>query len=340
MAGGTRSDPRRILGAVTILGVGLAFVALMLAPSPGSRTATPSPPAAEAATPAISSAVPATPTATPIVTPAAHTAGAVTDVPFGSRPRSDALYLRDCRDIVIENLTFRDLGPEVIAIHLDQCTNVQIRNVDFINVSEAVYVENSSGISVIGSRYHTITGPSERVRGRNSGNFVQFDGVDGGVIARNSGKGGDTEDIVSLFRTHAVVVEENHFEGVDWRSPSGSGIALGDAGGSGNVARGNVLVNPGQAGIFIAGGRDHAILDNVVYGEQRPLSNVGIYVWNQADSECSGHTVAGNRIHWVKADGSRNSFWNAGNCGPVDGSNDTAPFDPAPYRVQLEPPAP
>ena len=339
MASGTPSYPRRALPMLLILGMGVA-VMVLLAQTPSSRTTGPSPDASAVATPTTNSDAPASPVATPVVPAAALDVGAVTDVPFGSRPRSEAMYLRDCRDVVIENLTFRDLGPEVIAIHLDRCTNVQIRDVDFLNVSQAVYVEDSTAISVTDSRYHTITGPSERVPGRNSGNFVQFDSVDVGTIARNTGKAGDTEDIVSLFRTHAVVVEENHFEGVDWRSASGSGIALGDAGGSGNVARGNVLVNPGQAGIFIAGGVDHAILDNIVYGEQRPLSNVGIYVWNQSEGDCSGHTVAGNRVHWIKADGSRNPYWNAGNCGPVDGTNDTTPFDPAPYRVQLEPPAP
>ena len=54
----------------------------------------------------------------------------------------------------------------------------------------------------------------------------------------------------------------------------------------------NILLNPGQVGIFIAGGTHNAIVDNVVYGEQRPLSNVGIYVWNQTDEPCSDHGVA------------------------------------------------
>ncbi len=56
-----------------------------------------------------------------------------------------------------------------------------------------------------------------------------------------------------------------------------------------------MLVNIGQVGMFIAGGTNNRILDNVVYGEQRPGSNVGIYVADFSDGPCSGHTVSGNR---------------------------------------------
>ena len=119
----------------------------------------------------------------------------------------------------------------------------------------------------------------------------------GGYIGTNKGIGGDTEDIVSLHNSggspeEPLVVENNHFEGTNWSSASGSGIALGDSGSTYSIARNNILLNPGQVGIFIAGGTHNAIVDNVVYGEQRPLSNVGIYVWNQTDEPCSDHEVS------------------------------------------------
>ena len=142
----------------------------------------------------------------------------------------------------------------------------------------------------------------------------------GGLIARNKGKGGDTEDIVSVYQSDHVTVEDNHFEGTNWTSGSGSGIALSDGGGSYNVAQRNILVNPGQVGIFIAGGTNNKIVDNIIIGQQRTKSNVGVYVWNQYASACSGNTVSGNRVLWRRADGLLNPYWNAGNCGSVAGS--------------------
>jgi hypothetical protein len=311
----------------------LAVVAIVVIANGGGPSLGTVPPSA-APSAAVVPSVPPVATASP--SPLATSSGgslAPSSAPPDLRPASAAINLRNCRDVVIEDRTFRDLGTDVIAIHLDRCENVIIRNVDFIDVAEGVYAERSRNITVVDSRYENIIGPSTRRRGINTGNFVQFDRVDGGLIARNSGRGGDTEDIVSLFRTSNVVVEENHFEGTDWKSASGSGIALGDDGGTGNTARGNILVNPGQVGIFIAGGKNHRIVDNIIYGEQRPRSNVGMYVWNQYDHPCSGHTVSGNRVSWTTEDGNANPFWNAGDCGEITGKNTFEAFDPDPFRV-------
>jgi hypothetical protein len=263
-------------------------------------------------------------------------------VAFLARPVSEPIRLKGCRDLVIENRTFKDLGPDVEAIHLEDCHNITIRDNDFARVAQAITAVNSTDIRVEWNRYEDILGPHERV-GLHRANFVQFDKVRGGYIGNNKGRGGDTEDIVSLHDSggtpgQPLYVEANHFEGTDWTSESGSGIALGDGGSTHTIARNNVLLNVGQVGIFIAGGTENAILDNVLYGEQRASSNVGIYVWNQSDSACSGHEVRGNRVRWYRADGQSNPAWNPGNCGAVGGwdANDWgATLDPAQLRVEL-----
>ena len=264
-------------------------------------------------------------------------------VPVLTRPLSGPIRLNGCNDVLIENRTFRDLGPDVEAIHLENCHRVTIRANDFARVAQAITAIGSSDIRVEGNRYVDILGPHARV-GLHRGNFVQFDRVRGGYIGRNEGRGGDTEDIVSLHSSGGtaaapLIVEDNHFEGIDWSSSSGSGIALGDGGSSYTIARRNVLLNPGQVGIFIAGGTNNAILDNVIYGEKRPSSNVGLYVWNQSDSACSGHEVRGNQVSWIRADGEPNPAWDQGNCGTVAGwtTNDwSAALDPTTLRVDLE----
>lgn len=235
---------------------------------------------------------------------------------FGSRPQSGAIHLRGCRDVTISNKTFKDLGATVIAIRLQDCHNVTIRDVDFINVAEGVLAVDSTNIKVIDSRYQNILGPHTR-DGSNRGNFVQFHNVNGGLIDHNKGKGGDTEDVVSVYHSSNIVVEDNHFEGTNWTSTSGSGIALADGGSSNNIARRNTLVNIGQVGIFISGGTNNKILDNVVYGEPKTGANAGIYVWNLSGAACSGHVVSGNRVHFQKADGTYQGWWSGGGCGTV-----------------------
>ncbi|MGK2849305.1 MAG: right-handed parallel beta-helix repeat-containing protein [Candidatus Limnocylindrales bacterium] len=263
-------------------------------------------------------------------------------VPFLSRPASGAIRLVGCRDVVIENRSFKDLGPNVEAIHLEGCENVIIRDNDFARVAQAITAVDSRNIRVEWNRYEDIVGPHARDGGHRA-NFVQFDKVRGGRIANNKGRGGDTEDILSIYASggtldRPMLIEDNHFEGLDWTSESGSGIALGDGGSDHTIARRNILLNPGQAGIFIAGGTNNAIIDNTVYGEQRPASNIGVYVWNQSESPCADNEVRGNRVRWSREDGEPNSAWDQGNCGPVVGwsTNDwDAVLDPASMRVEL-----
>lgn len=263
-------------------------------------------------------------------------------VPFLSRPSSGPIHLRNCADVVIENWTFRDLGAGVEAIHLDNCRRVTIRDNDFSRVAQAITAVGSEDIRVEWNRFEDILGPHQR-SGQHRANFVQFDKVRGGYIGHNKGRGGDTEDVVSIHDSSGtpevpLYIEDNHFEGTDWTSESGSGIALGDGGSSYAVARNNILLNPGQVGIFIAGGTGNAILDNVVYGEQRERSNVGIYVWNQTDAGCADHEVRGNRVRWFRADGQMNPVWDAETCGPIAGweaNTWDAALDPASLRVDL-----
>ena len=95
-------------------------------------------------------------------------------------------------------------------------------------------------------------------------------------------------------------------------------MLLGDGGGSHVLVKDNVLVNPGQVGIGVAGGTDIRIHDNTVLGVRRRSSNVGIYVWSQGVS-CSGIRVQGNTVDFAKASGARSGGFNHGNCGAVGG---------------------
>ena len=253
----------------------------------------------------------------------APTPTAAADVPFGSRPASKAVTCNRGFGMTISGHTFRDIRDDTPAISILGCTNVVIEDNDFIGDAEPIYVQGSTNVIIRRNRYQNITGPHER-NGSHRGNFTQWDNSFGGQIVDNTGIGGDTEDVISIYQSggedaaHPLLIARNHFEGTNWTSVSGSGILLGDGGGSHVVVRDNVLLNVGQVGIGIAGGSDIHVLHNTVYGERRAGSNVGIYAWGQGAS-CSALEITGNRVWFEKANGTQSPIYDAGNCGTIAG---------------------
>jgi hypothetical protein len=177
----------------------------------------------------------------------------------------------------------------------------------------------------------------ERVRGPfPRGQMIQFNTVNGTgnrVTCNISdqptpGYLDGPEDHVSTFASSGtadspLLVAFNRIRG-GGPSDSGGGILAGDYDGSYIEIRGNILVNPGQYGLSIAGGRNSRIIDNIVYApDVFAWSNNGLFVWAQIGSgECYGHEVRGNRVYYVNRDGVPNAGWNAGNCGDVAGFDD------------------
>jgi nitrous oxidase accessory protein NosD len=171
-------------------------------------------------------------------------------------------------------------------------------------------------------------------------NFVQFDKVNGAgsSISGNRGQnelgGTNAEDLISLYLSNGtasspIMVVGNHLRN-GGPSDSGSGIMLGDGGGSYQFVEGNVLVEPGQVGIGVASGTNMTVRGNVVYSSALPWSNTGIYVWNQYPSACGNVEVSGNRVNWTNAEGRSNSWWEGGGCGEVNnyGNDWNAPVGP------------
>jgi hypothetical protein len=282
----------------------------------------PTPTPAATPTPSLQSPSPAP---TPVVVP-----------PFGSRPASGPISLSGsaCQGVTISNKTFRALGTGVIAIALSGCNGVTIDAVDFDTVAEGVFAYNSRNITIRNTRYSNIIGPHER-NGSHRGNLVQFDTVTGFLVSGNKGKGGDTEDIVSLFKTNTGRVTGNQFEGTNWSSGSGTGIIAGDGGGgSGIEIDDNVLVNPGQVGIQLINGNAN-VHDNVIYAAPRTGTspNVGISTYG---GTVSGASVTNERVYWRKNDGSQNPFWWGAGTPAQTGNNwrDTT-LDPASLAVSL-----
>ncbi|MEZ0241672.1 MAG: hypothetical protein ACAH65_12830, partial [Chloroflexota bacterium] len=146
----------------------------------------------------------------------------------------------------------------------------------------------------------------------------------GGLIANNEGRCGDTEDTISLYRSSHVIVAANYLEGtfesspdcLSWSSPSGTAINVNDGGGTGNVVRGNTLVNAHRIGIGVAGGTDTLVANNFVYSARReePDTVIGIAVENYSSTPCEGIRVVDNRVRWTNSHGGAAPLWADGGC--------------------------
>lgn len=225
-----------------------------------------------------------------------------------SNPSGDCVVISGASSVTIRN---NQIGP---------CGSYPSVN------AKAVYVLSSSNVEVSGNTF------------ANAGrNFVQFDKVTGGSITDNTGENqlGQSwaEDLISLYQSNGtasapIVVSGNRLRN-GGPSGSGSGIMLGDGGGSFQVATGNILVDPGQVGIGVASGTNIVVADNLVYSSSHGWSNVGIYVWNQYGTPCNTISVTGNQVNWLNASGAQNSWWDGGNCNPtVTGNTWGAPIGP------------
>jgi Right handed beta helix region len=233
-----------------------------------------------------------------------------------SNPDGDCVTVTRSTDIVIRDSV---IGP---------CAGkaVTIRRSEGIRIEDSDLTDSAAGVYALDSQAVAITGNIFTNAGRNP---VQFDKVDGpgNIVSNNEihneAGSSDTEDSINIYQssgteTSPLLVEGNLvFNGGS--SGSGSGILVGDNGGANLVVRGNVLINPGQAGIGVAGGRSIRVVDNTVFSESFPWSNVGIYVWDQYRTRCGEIEVSGNVVQWLNRDGAANPWHDAGNCGEIVG---------------------
>jgi len=277
---------------------------------------------------------PPPPTSEPEPTPTPSTA-------FLSLPKSEAKYVNEDSNVVIENLQFTNVTGIAIyikysknvtikncffnkateeAINIERSTNIRIENCLFNGTETGVYAMESQLIKVINNQFINV----RRRIGQGRGQFVQLNGVTGpgNVVENNQGENffgeSDPEDLISIFKSSGTVdspisIRNNTFRG-GGPSSSGGGIMTGDYGGNYIIVENNTLVDPGQYGIATAGGTNITIINNKIYGKQQSFTNNPLYVWGQTGVTCSNINVKGNRANWIDKNGYNNLGWNAGNC--------------------------
>jgi hypothetical protein len=225
-------------------------------------------------------------------------------------------------------------GPEWSGVGVlvqNNAHDIKIDHNSFDDVASALYAVSSTNNIIFDHNYATrIRGPYPH------GQLVQLDKVNGSGIQitcnvsdqTTPGYKGSLEDHVSIYQSSGtaaspILIRYNKIRG-GGPSTTGGGLMAGDGGSSYTTFDTNILVNPGQYGIAIAGGHDNKQLNNKVYSESFPWTNVGAFVWKWSATEpaCYGHEVSGNRVNWTNRDGVANNWWDGGgNCGPITMSN-------------------
>ncbi|HSX52930.1 MAG TPA: hypothetical protein VLF90_00980 [Patescibacteria group bacterium] len=241
-------------------------------------------------------------------------------------------------NIVISNRSYSGCRGSS-AIVITGANNVYIHDVDFDSNSGDIFLINDTGQIRVENIRARNTGAGRTTNGSGQGEVIQlnntFDNGTGGIRNIKS-FGGNTEDQISVFEsggidaTHPLIIENNHIESplpsdpvngaLAWSSNSGTCINSSDGpNGHDVIVRNNTVMNCGQAGILINQGNRVTVTSNIIYGVQRPLSNVGLTQWNNVNCACSGNDMDHNRVYWINYNGAPTPFSNSGTAGTLSG---------------------
>jgi hypothetical protein len=222
-----------------------------------------------------------------------------------------SITLNNCTNITIKNCKIGPAG--VCGVTTYMCTGITIDSCLISNVTTGVYAIQSQTIVVSNCQGKNMQGPFPR------GQFVQFNNVtgSGNRIINNKFQNilgqSNPEDAINIYESSGlpgdpITVSGNEIRG-GGPSTSGSGIMLGDTGGSYELAQNNTLVDPGQVGMAIAGGTNMSVINNSIYSKQQSFTNVGLYYWNQSGQASSNITMSGNQVNWTSSTGNLNNTW-------------------------------
>lgn len=135
------------------------------------------------------------------------------------------------------------------------------------------------------------------------------------------------EDIVNLWQSNGtasspIFVAYNRMRGGSSRT--GSGIMLGDGAGSYQTAYKNVIVNPWNTGIGVAGGNNMKVDSNKIFMNLSPnVAGSGLYINNFYPNyaPCFNITHNQNEVLWPTGGPYSTPFYSPGNCSNIAGTD-------------------
>lgn len=242
-----------------------------------------------------------------------------------TRAGQTCITLTNCSNIRITGCSFT--SGKARGIYLYNCQNITIENNFFSHVVTGVLADHCKGrIVVERNQFLNMTGPMP------GGQYVQFNTVEGAGCSVSYNKGenifgqGSPEDCINLYKSRGTPASPIKVIG-NWirgggPSGSGGGIMLGDNGGAYQIAENNILVNPGEYGMAIAGGEHISIIGNKIYGKAQSFTNVGLYVNAIGGYKISHAVVKANRIEFYNAKNYNNNWWLADQSAKPEGWDD------------------
>lgn len=279
--------------------------------------------------------------------PPPPTGGWETRPAFMARPASNVLRFTSNAALeaafpgkVISGRSFANqVGNDVVSIRIENCSGFKVMDCDFDTVTEPIFLYKCVDFELGWLRAKNIVGPSQR-NGTHRGNLVQMDDCHRYDVHHFKVKGGDTEDVVSQFKsggdtTRMSKVRDFALDMTGWKSSSGTGVIIGDAGGGHTEVFNGTMLNPGNVGQQIIDGPNIKVHDLVIYSDSNHPSfpgdtgittyggNPQVEIWNV-------------KVKWFKAGStSQNPYWwGAGTVNEHD--NDWhANIDPASLAVVL-----
>lgn len=213
------------------------------------------------------------------------------------------IQLINCNNI---HVTHCRLGhSSSFGILIANCTNILVDSCYISKVATGVLAVNCPQglIRVQYNQLQDMQGPFPQ------GSSIQFSGVNGhwnriqyNKCENRSGQS-HPEDIISVYKSNGVAgdpicVIGNSIKG-GGPSTTGSGIILGDKGGSYQLAQNNLVVNSGSMGMQIAGGHDIQIINNKIYSAAFAWSHMGLGCGNYSGLSSYNLTESGNQINWL-----------------------------------------
>src|ERR1700744_2696143 len=225
------------------------------------------------------------------------------------------ILIQNCSNIHITNCKI--YNSLTFGIQLYNCKNITIDDCFITNVKAGVDAMHSITVKVNNNQFLNMNGPFP------SGNFVQFDNVNGGGNQINNnrceniaGVAKHPQDGLSVYQSNglpgdSIQVIGNWIRGGQVQHDSGgaAGIVLGDVGGSYQVARGNILINPGSIGAQVQGGNHIKIDHNTIYSTSTPVALLGIACANVSGLSSSDIYIGYNKIKWTDYNGHEDDQW-------------------------------
>ena len=190
-------------------------------------------------------------------------------------------------------------------VFINGCTNILVDSSYIANVRSGVLAEDcpNGQIRVQYNQMLNMQGPFPHA------DFIQYGHIEGpnnriiGNKLENIQGQSNPEDAINLFMcdgssSDPIVVSNNWIRG-GGPSITGSGITIGDGGGSFQTITNNIMVNSGYAGIDCAGGTHITVMNNQVYSASFPWSGCGLGCSNFSNVPASNNTITSNKVNWI-----------------------------------------